>query len=351
MTDRARGAAAAEAQAPLAAGDWFEQEGSLGGRSGVTVARVFLRAGGSWPLWVMGALILAGLVARSRARKEFIYEATVVLRVDEGEAVADRSGILSLGELRDQIEELAFSRDRIIPIIKKYKLRFDKQSAIDAPEAVATFRTFMTVTLAENDFIEDDQSSNARRSARVAISFRHPNNERAHAVARELAELVVSSGFARQKTVLEAEAKVTRELLRYAAADLAKIRSDLADWARLKPAVERFTEAQKAEASAALALRALAGRQAIAFELVDPGRVPPLIDRQQVMITAFFFALFATLLAGSLLAGVFDPRVLDGDDLAALGVDVLGRLPALPAVRRGARAPASGSGEQPEPRV
>jgi hypothetical protein len=66
------------------------------------------------------------------------------------------------------------------------------------------------------------------------------------------------------------------------------------------------------------------------------------------------------LLAGALLAGVFDPRVIDVDDLSSLGTEVLGRLPAAPSTRRadareaarrrGSSASAEPS-EQPAPRV
>jgi hypothetical protein len=186
----------------------------------------------------------------------------------------------------------------------------------------------------------------------VTIAFHHSDNERAYLVAHDLADLVVNSGYARQKKILDVEVQITREQLAHATADLQRIRSESAgDWGRLKPAVERFAEAQKEEAAAALALRALEGHQGLGFEVVDPGRVPRLVDRRAVTINAFLFALFGALVAGSLLAGVFDPRVLGAEDLAALGVDVLGRVPRLPSIRRPRPVPVSGSGERPAPRV
>ena len=41
----------------------------------------------------------------------------------------------------------------------------------------------------------------------------------------------------------------------------------------------------------------------------------------------------AGVVAAALLAGAFDPRVLDADDLVSLGTDYLGRLPPLAAAR------------------
>jgi hypothetical protein len=340
--------------------DWYDVEGPLSERSGFEIARVLRRAVSSWPLWVGAALVLGALVARARAHKQFTYEATVVLRVAEGN-VADRNNLLSLGELRDQLDELAFSRERLAPILRKHQIRLEASGPIDSPEAIAAFRSLMTVTLAENDFIEDDQSSHARRSARVVVTYTSTDNERAHRVATDLAQLIVGSGLARQRKILEAEAMVTREIFQHAADDLARIRRESnGDWGRLKPAVERFAEAQKAKAAAALALDALAGRQALGFEIVDPGRVPPLVNRREVMINGFFSTVFVVLIAGALLAGVFDPRIIDVDDLASLGTEVLGRLPAAPstrradareAARRTASAAAAEPSEQPAPRV
>lgn len=348
---------AGAAAAPV---DWYDVEGPLGERSGFEIARVLRRAVSSWPLWLGAALLLGFLVARSRGHKQFTYEASVVMRVAEGN-VADRNNLLSLGELRDQLDELAFSRERLAPILKKHQIRLEASGPIDSPEAIAAFRSLMTVTLAENDFIEDDQSSSARRSARVVVTYTSTNNERAHQVALDLAQTIVGSGLARQRKILEAEAMVTKEIAQHAADDLARIRRESGgEWGRLKPAVERFAEAQKAKAAAALALDALAGRQAIAFEIVDPGRVPPLVNRREVMINGFFSTVLIVLLAGALLAGVFDPRVIDVDDLSSLGTEVLGRLPAAPSTRRadareaarrrGSSASAEPS-EQPAPRV
>jgi hypothetical protein len=357
-------AAANSAPEPGASGaaapvDWYDVEGPLSQRSGFEIARVLRRAVSSWPLWVGAALILGGLVARSRAHKQFSYEASVILSVKEGN-VADRNNLLSLGELRDQLDELAFSRERLAPLLKKHQIRLEASGPIDSPEAIAAFRSIMSVTLSENDFMEDDQSSEARRSARVVVTYTSTNNERAHKVARDLADLIVGSGLARQRKILEAEAMVTREIAQHAADDLARIRRESGgEWGRLKPAVERYAEAQKAKAAAALALNALGSRQALAFEIVDPGRVPPLVNRREVMINGFFTTMFVVLLAGALLAGVFDPRVIDVEDLTALGTEVLGRLPAVPRARNAdARAPrreatpeASEGSEPPGPRV
>jgi hypothetical protein len=336
--------------------DWYDVEGPLSQRSGFEIARVLRRAVSSWPLWVGFALLLGALVARSRAHKQFVYEASVSLQVREGN-VGDKNNLLSLGELRDQIDELAFSRERLAPILRKHQIRLDDSGPIDSPEAIAAFRSLMTITLSENDFIEDDQSSESRRSARVEVTYSSTDNVRAHKVARDIADLIANSGLERQKKILEAEAMVTREIFQHASDDLARIRRESSgDWTRLKPAVERFAEAQKAKAAAALALNALSGRQALGFEIVDPGRVPPLVNRREVMINGFFSTVVIVLLAGCLLAGVFDPRVIDVDDLNQLGVEVLGRLPAVPSARRmdgpeaSPAAVAEGS-ERPAPRV
>jgi hypothetical protein len=66
------------------------------------------------------------------------------------------------------------------------------------------------------------------------------------------------------------------------------------------------------------------------FELVDPGQYPGDQFRSPLsLIVSALLAFPGALLAAALLAGAFDPRVLDSQDLMAMGVVVLGRVDAV----------------------
>jgi hypothetical protein len=89
--------------------------------------------------------------------------------------------------------------------------------------------------------------------------------------------------------------------------------------------------AQEADVAAQLALRAVAERQTLRLNVVSPGRKPERVDRTTTLVTGFVTMLLVMLLLTALLAGAFDPRVLEAEDLVQSGLGLLGRFPALPA--------------------
>jgi hypothetical protein len=82
-------------------------------------------------------------------------------------------------------------------------------------------------------------------------------------------------------------------------------------------------------ADARLAKSADRHRQTLAFDLVDAGRLPQ-PPSSTAVAAGVAGRLVVGFLAGLLLAGAFDPRVLDRDDVVELGLVPLGRTPRLP---------------------
>ena len=76
------------------------------------------------------------------------------------------------------------------------------------------------------------------------------------------------------------------------------------------------------------------------FELVDPGRVPTLVTRVRTGSVTPAWRSRSSSWPPASCAGAFDPRVLDADDLALMGIPLVGRLPPLP-------PPAAGVGTRP----
>jgi hypothetical protein len=276
---------------------------------------------------VAGAFLLASLVMIQRARTPPSYEVTVVLHVVEG---AIEGAALTEAEIVAQVNDLAFTNGRLLGVMRKHPASFPK-AATDEPFALDDFRDRMKVEVSEDDFIEDRQPTDPRRSARVALSFKAGDPELTWTVAHELQALLVESGLQQQRdrshSAQEAAAQVVREAeLEVSAAlqDGGGMRTK-----RLDLAQARLSKAQAELADATVSTTAATARLALRFDVIDPGRRPSVPSRRVVLGSAFATALLLGLLAFSLLAGAYDPRVLDVDDLARLGAPVLGRFPAL----------------------
>ena len=79
----------------------------------------------------------------------------------------------------------------------------------------------------------------------------------------------------------------------------------------------------KKDANNRLLLRAVDEKQALHLELVDPGR-PPVRVKGLAAAGGILMGFPLFLLFSALAAGAFDPRVLDDEDLRALGISPLG---------------------------
>lgn len=315
---------------------WIDQEPPLAARGWATARRLMGRAAFTWPLWVTAALILAALAALARARAPVRYEASVVLRVSEGQltnSTAAQGSRLSIGTLRAYLSDLGFTNERLLGIMRRHAAIFP-DAINDPPTAVAAFRDQMSVSLAENDFVEDRGAGDPPRTARVTVTFKAGNPELAWRMATEVAELVAGATLQRQRESMQGQRDAAVAALKAAEEEVMRVGAapqDAGRDQRLKAAGERLAAAQKGALSVDLALRALAERQVLRFDVVDPGRVPERASVTDVALTTFFTVLAAGLLGLPLLAGAFDPRVLDGEDLAAVGLQPVGRVPPLPA--------------------
>jgi hypothetical protein len=331
---------------------WFEEEPPLGTVGRATAMRLARRSRASWPLWVTSAVLLSGALTFVRSRRPPSYEVTMVLRVVEGEMVAETRA-MTFGDLNAQVEDLAFTNDRLISLMRRHVASFP-EVVVDPTAALADLRERMKVTFAENDFIEERQRTDPRRSARIALEFRAADPDLAWTVTHELSELLADSGLERQRQEARREQQAASEAAKGAALDLtlAQRSSTGPGDRRVEGARDRLVQAQEREAAANLGGRVLAERLALRFDVVEPGRVPARINLKEALVISFVSTLLWTLMAGWMLAGAFDPRILDVEDLAALGTPVLGRVPPLGA--SGDAGPAPGphaAGERgPRPR-
>jgi hypothetical protein len=294
--------------------------------SSTAAHRLANRARASWPLWLGAAILVSGYATVKAARAPSRYAATVVLRVTEGR-VAIPGAALGAGRLRTYVNDLALSNTHLIQLMKKY---WGGQQ--DPAGALEDFRKDLQVVIAENDFNEERAADDPPRSARLELTFHSIDPDVTYSVVQDLAELVINSAFGHQRETLEREHAA-------AVTGAARAEAAFAELKRLDPmgvepyaaAVQRrVIEAKESVSASTTALRALEQKQALRFEVVDPGRVPPRVASAGRVLATLAFTLLGVLLSGALLAGTYDPRVVDSDDLRELGAGVLGRVPALP---------------------
>jgi hypothetical protein len=326
---------------------WFDEEAPLGAAGFTAGGRIVRRALISWRTWVAAALVISAGLALWRARVPPRYDVTVVLRVSEGAGPAAASAAdLGAGALRTYIEEVAFTTTRLLELMHRYPKAFADVDK-DPASSLEDLRLQTTISISGNDFIEVRGPGDPPRSARISIEFRDADPQIAWNMAHDLGDLLIRSTLGGQRAALEREAAA-------AAAAITRIEAEIAELSRvhtddsaqlLKTAQERWRAAEQKEVAARIALGEAAAHQALRFDVIDPGQRPARVGKTAPLLTDFLQTLGIMLLVGGLLGGAFDPRLLDAEDLAALGVPLLGRFPALPARRR------AREGESAGPRV
>ncbi len=321
---------------------WLDEEAPLGSTFVLVVARLLRRGLASWFLWAPLVMAISA-VAGVRAARRVSYEATVVLGATEAN-VRTGDEELTSAALRSYVREWAFTGDHLIDLMKRYPREFP-DLASDPAEAVESIRKAIDVTVSDIAFLEDRLPDNPPRTARIGITYTAGTPEQALIMARELANLVVSSTLRRENVAAAHQQAAAGVLLRKSetlfqetaeesslSAGGNSITEALRAQARAEAARQNLRAAVAAATNARLATRANEEHESLRFDLVDAGRLPPRrtkADLARNLAGLVLLALFATCLA----AGAFDPRVLDRGDVTGLGLTVLSEAPPLPAGR------------------
>jgi hypothetical protein len=320
---------------------WLDEEVPLGPAFRRLVGRLLRRGRASWILWAPLALVISTLVS-VRASRHVSYEATVVLRASEGRVRAPGAD-LSMATLRGYVHDWAFTSDRLLALMARYPRNFP-DAATEPADAVEEMRKATDVTVTAVEVIEERMPDDPPLSARIEVTYHAGTPEVAVTVARELAQLVVNASLRREHEALAREEAGAAALLGKAegsfgaaARQLSADSEDPADSTAQLARAQRRAEAARdglraavaAATSAQLATKANEESESLRFDLVDPGRLPPRRSRA-VLVRDLLGVLLVTLLVGCLVAGAFDPRILDRRDLSAVGLTVLGEVPALP---------------------
>jgi hypothetical protein len=254
--------------------------------------------------------MLTAAVTVRRALVPPRHGVTVVLRLSEG-AVQAAGTNLTTGEIRAYINDAVFSNANLIDVMRRHPESFRGLDR-DPMNELEDFRKGLEVYIAENDYVEERSPNDLPRWVRVEVSYYDISPTLAWTITHELADLLRGSTMEQERA---AQA-------RQGAAAAAAIRGVEVD----RPgATERLRSAAAQDALARVRSRATDENQALRFEVMDEGRLPT-PPTTATRVTSAIIMLILALLGAALLAGAFDPRVLDMDDLIAAGVMPLGHI-------------------------
>lgn len=316
--------------------------------------RVFRRP---WkPLLV--ALLLTAAVVGQRARKTRSYTSRIVFRLTENDLDA-ATAPAPARKLRQYVLDVVFSQQRLLEVIQAKGL-YARELERDPGFAVEAFREDLEVEVWRNYFLEERLTDDAGRSARIALSYTHPNRETAYEVVRHLGrQLAAHEEAARIAMAANALALITSQVDQQqddlarrhgviAAKEMAAhrgppgqaalLRGQIASLTKaLEPIEIRLKDLQRKKNQLVLRDALERSRLGMRFELVDPGKVARVgVSKPRQLAFIGVLAFFVLLPFAGMAAGAFDSRIYDAEDVRRLGLSVVGHVRAFPGDNVGA---------------
>jgi len=338
----------------IAGEDWYESEQRTRYAMISELQRIRRRvAVRPLPVLALAVLVTAGITYKI-ATKPVMVEAEVVLALSEG-VLGSHNNSLPVDQLREYVSSVLLPDNRLTQLIEKYNL--SRLRARLGPQfALAQLRENLEIQIWKNSFVYyDEDDEGARRSARIGLTVTDADPDRAYDVARELASIAIDTAnqqhqelaaaltrqvaAMRDATTEQLEALAGEAALKQAAIDDARKhdRPDVAGILRVdKLALE--TERKRTEArllAIATSRDAIAGEIAAAgldltLSIVEEHRPERPTRSNFVLVMIAVVIGTGALIGAALVVGAFDARVHDTDDVARLGLPVLGQVPRFP---------------------
>ena len=126
------------------------------------------RARKHWVKTLLFTLMLTALVAAYRARKQRLYEASVVIRVVEGEFDPTTAPPTS-SQLTEYLNDVALARHVLLGVMEEHQL-YRSERGIDPNLALEVMREDIDLTVVRNYFSQQRFSEDPARSAQIVIS-------------------------------------------------------------------------------------------------------------------------------------------------------------------------------------
>jgi hypothetical protein len=306
-----------------------------------------------WPALLLALLVTAG-ISYKFLNKPKHYEANVVLALTEGQQFSGKGGI-PFDQLRGYVTSSLMPDGKLLKLIEDRNL-YRLRARLGPQWAVDQLRGQIDVEIWKNSFIYyDEEDYRSRKTARIGISVADGDPDRATLLARDIASIVIET-HEEQRRQLAAQLATKIAMLRE---ELSKKLSDISMAVSIKQtALAAATRAGDTRLAATLyiELAALAQEEkdaevklsqvikspdTVADRLTAAGlgmrldvveeRRPDRPEQSWLTLVLTLSVVGAGALVGAaLFLGAFDSRVHDTDDVARLGLPVLGHVPGFP---------------------
>lgn len=347
-------------RAPLG-DDWYASEPSTRVRLVSELQRIRRRiAVRPLPVIALALVITAGITYKF-ATKPVAVEANVVLALSEGVLSTHSATGVPADQLRQYVTTVLLPDAKLLELIERRDL-FRLRKKLGPQFALDELRSILGVQIWKNTFLYyDGDAQNAQRSARIGLTVTDSDSDRAFELARDIASIAIqTSAVERQKladtlshdvavlhdTINERLRKLAIEhAQKEAAIELAVARSkpqvarilgvDLAALAQ-QERLDELRLTQIASSRDRLAGEIAAAGLDVSLTIVEEHR--PERPARSGLVLVMIAAVVGTgaLLGSALVLGAFDARVHDTDDVARLGLPVLGHVPGFPGDNVGA---------------
>jgi hypothetical protein len=329
---------------------WYESEEST--RLGMIIEvqrirrRMRARPG---PVFAI-SFLLAVVVTYKLATRPVLVESEVVLALSQGE-LSEHSSALPVDELRQYVTNVLLPDNKLADLIERKNLS-PSRHLTGMQFAINSLREQFEIDIWKNTF---EMGDDADRSARIGITVVDSDPDRGYELARDLASVVISSAqdqrlqmtkllASRVADLRDSTASRLQDLTREETEkELAIVKARGEGKLALAQAINlQLAQLQHEQNSAiktlseiatsrdSLADRLTAAGLDVSVTVVDEHRGQLPEHREFIIAMIAVVVALAALLGTALVMGAFDSRVHDSDDVARLGLEVLGHLPGFP---------------------
>jgi hypothetical protein len=324
---------------------WYESEESPRAGMVAEVQRIRRRALARPIPIVLAAALLTTSVLVMLSRRKHAVEAEVILALSEG-SLSPRTTNLPVDQLRAYVTSVLMPKQPLADMIERRHL----YPRIGADEAIEELRTEAEVSIWKNTFGADND--NGGRSARIGITYLSVDPTLAFGVVHDIAQIIIQQAADQRAQVAgEVVAQISRARNDFAvqlannAKQLALDQLALDDANRVGNAqvaanldldIDGLVRDQKridkqlaeiATSRDAIADRISAAGLDMSVEIVEEHRPEAPDNTMFVLILVGIVVGVLTLVGSALVLGAFDSRVHDSEDVARLGLPVLGHVP------------------------
>lgn len=303
-----------------------------------------------WPALLI-ALVFTGALGMKLARKPKIYEAGVVLVLNEGTQFANKGGV-PFEQLREYVSSSLMPDAKLLKLIEDRNL-FRLRSKLGDKWAIDSLRDQIDVQIWKNSFVfYDVEEYRLRKSARIGITVTDGDPDRAMSLARDVAAIVIESHEEQRRLLagqlalkismlhdelikrlreIELEVSVKQTALATATRDgdsglAGTLYTELAALAQDQKGAE-VKLSQIVKSPDAVADQLTEAGLGMRLDQVDEQRPDRPEQSWLPLVLTLVIVGAGTLFGAALFFGAFDSRVHDLDDLVRLGLPVLGHVP------------------------